>query len=613
MEYKKVKSTAKVVTPKGPQLTSLVKETLEVISSIVGATLGPGGRSVLIERYEHNLPPIVTKDGITCFRALGFLDATRHTIMETARDSASRTASEAGDGTITATVLAEAIVRNVDKYCMNNPKISPQRVIRILEKYFSETIEPSIRQSSIQVDVSTQEGKSLLWGVAKISANGDERLADAVMKCYDITGDEGNVTIIEESGPSGYCVEEIKGFGISIGYEETCGRLWSKFVNDAGTSRCLMDRPVFAVYNGKITETQTIQLFMEKIGNAWASGAYNHHNVVLVANGFSESVLGELAVNFSLANTINVYPLTAPQSPSPGGQEGFLEDVCAITGAILFDPLNRTFDQGEFQDLGPGVELFEASRYRSNIVGHAEGPLFSGYDGTGKAIYTDNGTYEDGILLRIDELQSQIESAASQLDRLLLEERVAKLSGGIARLKVIGASNGETKEKRDRAEDAVCGVRGAIKHGCLPGGGWMLMKLSSDHPDCLVRPIIETVLFPSLQEPVRLLLLNAGLTTEEVLGIIESYKDNFLNVSSNSMLAYDCLKHSWINPIEEGLLDSTPAVLEAVRNSLSIASLLGTIGGTIVFPRDGELERVEARDTQDFIRNANVNEANLRP
>src|SRR5580765_7799889 len=106
----------------------------------------------------------------------------------------------------------------------------------------------------------------------------------------------------------------------------------------------MMDRPVFLVYNGKITEIQTIQLMMEKIGTAWGNGFYNHHNVVIVATGFSESVLGELAINFAVPGTINVYPLTAPQSPIAGGQFGFLEDVCAVTGARMFDPLNYTCD-----------------------------------------------------------------------------------------------------------------------------------------------------------------------------------------------------------------------------------------------------------------------------
>lgn len=610
MEYRKVKSTAKVVTPKGPKLMATVRSTLETISALVGATLGPGGRGVLIERYEHNLPPIVTKDGVTCFRALGFVDPTQQTIMETARDASVRTASEAGDGTTTAAVLAEAIVRRLDEYCVKNEKVSPQKVVRLLERTFRDVIEPLIKERSISANVSTEEGRALLHAVAKTSANGDRTLADAVMQCYEITGDEGNVTIVEEPGPSGYEVEEIRGYGVPVGYEDTCGKLWSKFVNDPGTARCVMSRPVFAIYNGRITETQTIQLLMERIGTAWADGSYNHHNVVLVATGFSESVLGELAVNFGMPNTINVYPLSAPQSPTPGGQFGFLEDLCAVTGANMFDPLNHTFDQGDFSDLGPGVELFEATRYRSNIVGHASGPLFQGYNEEGQAVYADHGSYEDDILLRIDELRSQIQVAPSQLDRLLLEERVAKLAGGIARLKVIGPSNGETKEKRDRAEDAVCAVRGAIKHGCLPAGGWMLMELTKQ-----LRAIGETtgkaalieVLVPALEEPVRKLLANAGLNKDEILEVLDGYRSPPLD------LVYDADSHAWVDPYETGLMDSTPAVLEAVRNSISIAALLGTLGGTVVFARDDQLERTEARDTAEFIRNSNVNEADLRP
>lgn len=611
MEFRKAKSTAKVVTTKGPKLMELIRSCLGTISELVGATLGPGGRGVLIERYEHNLPPIVTKDGVTCYRAMGFTDATKQTILEAARDASVRTASEAGDGTTTAAVLSEAIVSRIDDYTKAHPQISPQKVVRRLERAFKDLIEPAIREVSIKADITTDEGKSLLRAVAKTSANGDSDLADAVMACYDITGDEGNVTIIEEPGPSGYEVEEIKGFGVPVGYEESTGKLWAKFVNDPATARCVMDRPVFVIYHGKITEIQTIQLLMEKIGTAWGNKMYDHHNVVLVATGFSESVLAELAVNFPIAFSINVYPLLAPQSPTPGGQLGFLEDLCAITGARLFDPMNYPCDQGEFADLGPGVEAFEAGRYRSNIVGHAEGPLFQGYDEEGNAVYDETTSYEDGILLRIDELRSQAASAPSQLDKMLLEERIAKLSGGIARLKVVGPSNGETKEKRDRAEDAVCAVRGAIKNGCLPAGGWTLMRLSvicrQTEDEALVH-----VLSPALEEPVRRLLENAGLSDEEVQHVLEGYVQNCFPHPSDDPAIYDAERHEWVNCKEDGVLDSVPAVLEAIRNSVSIAALLGTLGGTVVFARDENLERSEARDTADFLRNANVNEANER-
>lgn len=586
MEYGKVKSVSKQVVTKGKALDSAILETMKTVSSIVGATLGPGGQPVLIERYEHGLPAMVTKDGVTVFRSLGFDDSTRHCIMECARDAAVRTASEAGDGTTTATVLAEAIVRNTHRFCKKNPRISPQRVVRHLERIFREHAEPAIKAMAVRPAVDDTRGRFYLHAVARVSANGDTDLADAVMKCFDMVGDDGNVTITESNGPSHYEVEKIEGYPVPMGYEESCAKFYPKFINDPGTQRCVMEKPVFVVYHGRITEIQTIVLLMEQIAQAWQNQNFPH-NVVLVATGFSESVLGNLAVNFAEPASINVFPLLAPQSPMPNGQLHFLEDVCAITKAELFDPLNRPLEQATLEDLGVGVRVFEATRFRSNIIGHAS---------------------DDTLLLRIDDLQVQAQNPESELDRMLLQERIAKLSGGIAKLKVIGASNGELKEKRDRAEDAVCAVRGTIKHGCVPGGGWVLMKLCNVLPR---DPITDEVLRPALMEPVWRILSNCGIVDdEEGKAVIDPI---LLGIANGKTVVYDALEARHVDAFDGGILDSTPAVLEAIRNSISIASLLGTLGGAVVFKRDLELERSEAQVTQQFLRDANTNPADERP
>lgn len=585
MEYGKVKSVSKQVVTKGKALDAAILDTMKTVSAVVGATLGPGGQPVLIERFEHGLPAMVTKDGVTVFRSLGFDDSTRHCIMECARDAAVRTASEAGDGTTTATVLAEAIVRLTHRYCKDNPRTSPQRVVRHLERMFREHIEPGVKAMAIKPAIDDATGRFYLHSVAKVSANGDADLADAVMKCFDMVGDDGNVTIAESNGPSHYEVERIEGYPVAMGYEESCAKFYPKFINDPGTQRCVMEKPVFVVYHGRITEIQTVVLLMEQIAQAWQNQNFPH-NVVLVATGFSESVLGSLSVNFAEPASINVFPLLVPQSPMPNGQLHFLEDVCAITDAELFDPLNRPLDQATLEDLGLGCRVFEATRFRSSIIGHAN---------------------DDTLLVRIDELQVQAQNPESELDRMLLQERIAKLSGGIAKLKVIGASNGELKEKRDRAEDAVCAVRGTIKHGCVPGGGWVLMKLCNLLPR---DPITDSVLRPALMEPVYRILTNCGIVDDEewksVLAPI------LIGIASNKTVVYDALEGRHVDAFTGGILDSTPAVLEAIRNSISIASLLGTLGGAVVFKRDLELERSEAQVTQQFLRDANTNPADER-
>jgi chaperonin GroEL len=592
MEYQKVKSVAKQIQTRGPDLDRTILGTMRTIAEIVGATLGPGGRQVLIERQEYNLAPMVTKDGVTVFRSLGFDDPAAQCIMEAARDAAVRTASEAGDGTTTATILAEAVVRLTKEYTEKNPRVSPQRVVRRLERVFKDVIEPEVRRLSVKADLTTDAGRKLLWNVAKISANGDTELADAVMQCFDIVGDDGNVTIAEVNGASRYEVERIDGYPIAMGYEESCAKFYPKFINDPGNQRTLLQKPRFVLYHGRIQDPQSLFIVLSRLGNAFEQGQISP-NVVLVATGFSENVLGYLAMMFPEPGALNVFPLLVPQSPFPNSQLDFLQDLAAVVGSEILDPMNLPFEEATLEHLGT-AEVFEAFRFRSNVIGRPSN--------------------EDALLLRVDQLKVNLTRAESKLDEIYLQERIGKLTGGIARLKVVGSSNGESKEKRDRAEDAVCAVRGAIKHGVLPGGGWTLLKLMAGLKQ-LNDPIVDGVMIPALFEPFKRLLENMGITEandDEFRGILAPILIGLDKQPGEGLVVYDALDGTHVDPFEGGVLDSTPAVLEAIRNSLSIAVLLGTLGGTVVFKRDSEVERAEARDMANFMRNANRNEADER-
>lgn len=584
MEYGKVKSAPKQITVQGERLNRLKRETLGTIAAAVGATLGPHGQPVLIERQEFGLPPMVTKDGVTVFRSLGFDDPTAHCIMEATRDCAVRTANEAGDGTTTATILAAELASRIEDYCSKNPHESAQKVVRELEATFRDFIAPSIAKWSRAIDVEADH--ELLRSVARISANGDSDLADAVMDCFDQTGDEGNVTIVEASGPSHYEVKKIEGYSIDSGYDESCGKFYPAFINDPGTQRCTMEKPLFVLYHGNLTEIQTVAHLMEQVGDAWQDPEVKgRHNVVICAIGFSDQVLAHLAAGFSYPATINVFPLVVPHSPQSNGQMEFLLDVQAITGAKVLDPINAPLETALLTDLGPGVEAFECSRFRSTIIGYADATL---------------------IELRVDELNRQLEHPESELDAILTRTRKAKIAGGIAQLIVFGASNGELKEKRDRAEDAVCAVRGAIKHGCLPGGAWALTRLLVELGGGGVN---NQILVPALSAPFKRLLANAGIVDKEEIKAIETGLSGW---DGGPPIVYDFMNHKHVDAFEAGILDSTPAVLEAIRNSFSIASLIGTLGGCVVFKRDHQLERDEARNAAQFARDSNVNEANER-
>lgn len=577
MDYQKLKSTAKIVVPYSQALNQRVLSTLKVISDIVGGTLGPNGRPVLIERNEEDLAPVITKDGVTVFKSLGFQDPVAQCIFEAARDAAIRTANEAGDGTTTTTILAESLVRNISAYCTKYPRESPQRVIREIERMFKNDIEPMIREGARKVAIDTEQGLADLFQVAKLSANGDADLAKAVIDCLAITGDEATVSILENLGHSRYEVSEIEGFFIPQGFEKSCRSYYPKFINDRGRQACVMTKPLFLLYHGTISNPVLLRPILDKI--------YDHiqktgerYTLVVAACDFSDFVLAWLAKNFEAENSmIKVFPLIAPQSPQANSQHSFLYDLQAVVGAKVHDLLDSPLERATVESLGPGVDSFEISRDRSMVLGYAD---------------------EDLVMMRVDELKRGLIAPQSMMDAEILRERIANIAGGIARLTIYGSSYGEIKEKAARADDAVCAVRGAIKHGILPGGGSVLymtaLRMKAQEPS----PVFQEILAPTFFAPLERLCLNGGLHEDEINTIKISFLNTYNNKTEPSV--FDFAKYQFCNPFTDGILDSVPAIVEAVRSSISIATLLGTLGGTVVFPRSQQLEVAEAKANREF-------------
>lgn len=588
LSHQKIKSVAKATTPRGTNLQSLIQSTLKTCSDLVGATLGPGGMSVVIERQESGLPPIVTKDGVTVYKALGFQDPTQQVLMEAAREASIRTAAEAGDGTTTATILSESFVRYIAQLTNSDPHLSPQLITRKLQSIFDKYLEPALKAWALPCNMDTERER--LYNVARISANGDSALAKAVMDCFDLVGDEGNVTITEASGASEYIVEKIEGFPVPMGYEESCGVFFPEFINDPATQQSVLKKPLWILYHGIVNDFNEIFLIAQQVAEAASDGKCSP-NIVVVATGFSDSMRAQCAASFKTQGAVRIFPLLAPRSIQKTSQLDFLDDVASLTGAKVFNPLNAPLDGIEgLRDLGglEGPTSFECGRFRSTIIGMADEIL---------------------ILERVDTIERQLDSTnVSELDRQLLRERKAKLTSGIARLIVRGASNGEVKEKRDRAEDAVCAVRSAIKHGALAGGGLTWLKLANEvtkaETDDISRLVITSIVVPAVKKPVERLFVNAGYTDTEIKKIMEEmFEQNTV---------YDLTAGSWLEPKDESLLDSFSAIRDALRNAISVASLLGTCGGSVVFARDSELERREAVEAMEYLKSANYNEANSR-
>lgn len=577
---KKVKTPSKIFNSNLKDLETIVLNTIDKIDQIVGSSLGPGGRPVLIESELPGLPNKNTKDGVTIFKSLGSKNAYEHLVIEQTRDVAIRTVNEAGDGTTTATIIASALIKNLFHFCSENRKHSPQKVTRQISSLLHDKLLPEIEKYSIKIN---NKNKELLEKVATVSANGDKEMAKSVIEAFDSVGygAASHVTIQELSGPHGYAVELIEGFPIDKGYEESIGKFHAAFINDQGHQRCILENPLFLLFDGNVTDIVQIQEILHLIGQEYVSGNSDFKNVVIMAHKFSDQVLTNLAFNFNNPNTINVVPLQTPMTQIVNSQLAFLTDVSAFTGAKIFD-MNNPLSDAKPDDMGQNMHKIEIYRFRSTIVGDPDPVNIEG---------------------RAEEIKTYLEQSESKLEKVLLEERLGKLTNGIARLKIFGSSNGELKEKADRAEDAVCAVRAAINHGCLPGGGRVLINLALDLQN-ESDPVVDKIVIPSLFAPFYRLLENAGYNAEEMQDILTKMIEDPKKV-------FDVENAKFGDPKKLGIFDATLAVTQALKNAVSISSVMGTLGGIVAFPRDNQLENQEHFEEMDFKRNVD-NAPNIR-
>ena len=587
--HRKAKTAPKIFETDHKKLKSLILNTMRRVSEAVGGTLGPGGKVVLVESDLPGLPHKITKDGVTVFRSLGEIEPYSHLIIETARDAAQKTVTEAGDGTTTATVLSYHLIKHLFEFCEKNPKYSPQKAAREIGKVTENVLLPYIHSRSIKVD---DDNKHLLKMVAQISANGDSDMADAVIEAFEAIGygDASHVTIRELSGSKRYSVERIDGFPIGMGFEESMGKLHTAFINDTANQRCYLEKPLFLLYDGNLNDLIAISPLLDALGKKYVEeGNSDFKNLVIFAHGFSENVLVSLAHNFYVPTTLNVLPMITPMAQFQNSQTHFLHDLAAFTGSKVFG-MKDQINSATLLDLGHGMDSFEAYRFRSTVIGDPD-PV--------------------NVEVRADELKTMRLNAEGTAERTILDERLGKITNGIAKLTIYGGSNGELKEAHDRCEDAVCAVRSAISHGAVPGGCRlafdMAVKLLQEFSDC---PPVREVLVPSLLALPEKLLDNAGYNGEEIEKIISE-------LIQNDKMVYDVENQKYGKAEELGLFDATKAVAESLSNAVSIASVLGTCGGLVCYPRDEAFERSEAKADAEFTRatenpNQYVNEANER-
>jgi chaperonin GroEL len=572
----KPKSAGKIMVPSSDELQEEVLATLAYISKMVGATLGPGGKQVLIERPEINMKPIVSKDGVTVIKNLGFDSAVKQLILESARDASTRTATEAGDGTTTATILSFAIAESIAEVVSKNNRVSPQRIVREMQALVPLLMK---KIDSFKIEVNGDNYSEVLTKVATLSGNGDNELAKSIIDAMDLVGEEGNMTIVESQGASKISIERVNGYSIETGYEQSCRNSANGFINDKTGTMVALNNPLFILFDGVINDMSQVFDAMSKLGNAIKESGRGDNGAILVAHGFGESFLGDLHVNWVHPNSlIKIFPVLTPETPIWNGKTNFLYDLQAYTGSPVFNPVDNSLNDMDCQALiaNSRVKKFESSRFKSIVIANEDA---------------------DALAIRVDELKALLEKPESELDIKDLNLRIGKLTSGIARLNISGPSAGETRERRDRAEDAWMAVKGAIKHGAVPGGGFVLVKMSADlynladkvvsHP----KKLATAILAAALLEPVRVLYKNYGYVEKET-------EAQIYDMLKNESQTFDIPDEKWVDKFD--LLDSLPAIAEAVRNSISIASLLGTLGGIIAFKRDADADREEERFVRRF-------------
>jgi chaperonin GroEL len=534
------KGKSKVAVPMNAELKAKIARSLKLFCDITAVTMGPGGRVVLIER--DGLSPLATKDGVTVAKAVNVYDAVENIIIECVKEVAERTGKQAGDGTTTSVVLAEAIVRYGTEWLSNNPSVSPQKFMRDLTKDYNNIAKPYL--TGISVPINSDE---TIRHVALMSANGDDVVADAVVEAILSSGDDGAILLEESSGKDTRCTVQ-EGFAMQKGLD-FLGSLSNIFVNNERDMECVLDRPLIVLFNGTLRDVNLVADVVQKNMNTG-----DIRPMVFVAHDFSDDVKSLFAINFK-QGSIKIVPVITPRDGTPMGKDLMMQDLAAYTNAKIFDGTNMK--QCDLKELGD-CDRFRMSRWQTVFIGEPD---------------------QETVAKRIEDIKAQVEFVHGDIDAEIYKERIARLTGGVTTIFVGGLSDLEVREVKARVEDAVCAVRSALKQGVVPGGATTMLKIS----ELNIHPVLQQ----ALKEPIRRLLDNAGLQD----GAITAICSEVLGVEGK---VYNVLTHELVDPWKDGIIDPCKVIDSAISNALSVAGTLVTLGGVVVVPRDINLENQAA-------------------
>ena len=501
---------------------------VDKLADAVKVTLGPKGRNVVIDKKFG--APTMTKDGVTVAKEIELEDAVENMGAQMVREVASKTSDVAGDGTTTATVLAQAIITEGLKNVTAGA--NPMDLKRGIEKATTQVLD---YLTSISKDVSKKEEISQ---VGTISANNDTSIGDLISDAMEKVGNEGVITV-EEAKSTDTFLETVEGMQFDRGY------LSPYFVTNADNMEAEMENPYILIHEKKISNMKELLPLLEKVVQAGKS-------LLVIA----EDVEGEALATLVMNKLRGSFKVAAIKAPGFGDRrKAMLQDIAVLTGATVISE-----EQG-----------YKLENATLAYCGEARNVTI---DKDNTTIVEGKGDH-DAVLARINEIKVQIEKTTSDYDKEKLQERLAKLSGGVAVLNIGAATEVEMKEKKARVEDALHATRAAVKEGIVAGGGVALIRAidAIDTKGFVADEVIGAeILKKALEAPSRLIINNAGLEESVVVNKIKESK------GSNG---FDARNEKYVDMLKTGIIDPTLVTRTAVQNAASIAGLLLTTEATV--------------------------------
>ena len=497
---------------------------VNVLANAVKATLGPKGRNVVLDKSFG--APTVTKDGVSVAKEIELEDKFENMGAQMVKEVASQTSDVAGDGTTTATVLAQAIVREGMKAVAAG--MNPMDLKRGVDKAVIEAVE------SLQDLSKPCSDSKAIAQVGSISANADASIGDIIAESMDKVGKEGVITV-EEGQALENELEVVEGMQFDRGY------LSPYFINNQDSMTSELEEPYILLHDKKISNIRDLLPLLEGVAKAGKP-------LMIIAEDVEGEALATLVVN-----TIRgIVKVCAAKAPGFGDRrKAMLQDIAVLTGGtVISEEVGLSLEKASLDDLGSAKRI-SVSKENSTIV-----------DGAGQP---------SDIKARVDQIKAQIEEATSDYDKEKLQERMAKLAGGVAVIKVGAATEVEMKEKKARVEDALHATRAAVEEGVVPGGGVALLRarkilddVKGENQD---QDMGISIAKKAMEEPLRQIVANSGDEASVVLAQVDDNKGNY---------GYNAATGEFGDMIEMGILDPTKVARTALQNAASVAGLMVT-------------------------------------